>query len=721
MSRCKYLKQQRQVSYDNGATWMNVVPEEFQRGDLYEPDSQDCNEGESLIRWRLVPGDFICEGKDKYQKEIEEYSVDNGVIWRSVYPTTYRKATLIEANSDICNNKWEGHYADEWYKPSGVCPKWYKWVDGVGCVYVDPVKIVRCSSTTSTTLTHSEVMYYTSTSSASWITKTRYELLNGIIGDCVTSIGNQAFDTCSALTEIVIPETVTSIGYSAFSACYSLSSVNLPSGLTSIGFDAFRSCSSITSATIPSGVTSIGNGAFYGCSSLTSITVEATTPPTLGGSSAFPGRYPIYVPCESLETYRATLWWNEYLDRLTGIPPCDVPPVGARIKLTYNDSSTYSAICSAYDSTITTADTRPTGHSYTAIVSAEIGDCITNIGARAFSGCTNMSAVTIPDSVTSIGSWAFNYCNRLTDVTIPDSVTSIDSMAFYTTGLVSATIGSGVTSIGSYAFNSSSSLTGITINATTPPTLGNSALIATNNCPIYVPCGSVQAYKSASGWSDYSSRIVPIASSTMYRWNPSGTTCIGYDKWELSVKQVSTDCGETWIDVTPIETSATTLIDAYSIDCGYTPPSITGKFFATYSGGQTYSAECDSSGTLSKYDTKPSGYDYNTMRNVVVGSCIEVIGESAFSGFNSLKKVILPDTVVSFSKYSFNSIYTSFEMVLPYDGVVSLPIWEKHPLPSGGGAFITVKVPANRVQDYNNDSKWADYIRNGIVEIQAIN
>jgi len=43
-----------------------------------------------------------------------------------------------------------------------------------------------------------------------------------------------------------------------------------------------------------------------------------------------------------------------------------------------------------------------------------------------------------------------------------------------------------------------------------PPTLGSSTFDDTNNCPIYVPSGSVNAYKSASGWSTYADRIQAI-------------------------------------------------------------------------------------------------------------------------------------------------------------------------------------------------------------------
>ena len=44
--------------------------------------------------------------------------------------------------------------------------------------------------------------------------------------------------------------------------------------LTSIGADAFSSCTSLTSIILPSSLTSIGRGAFSECSELTSLTFE---------------------------------------------------------------------------------------------------------------------------------------------------------------------------------------------------------------------------------------------------------------------------------------------------------------------------------------------------------------------------------------------------------------------------------------------------------------
>ena len=102
---------------------------------------------------------------------------------------------------------------------------------------------------------------------------------NLVIPEGVTSIGDQAFRGCSALTSVTFAEgsQLTSIGEYAFRDCSALTSIVIPDSVTSIGDQAFCGCSALTSVTIPAGVTSIGDYAFYNCSQLTYIQYYGTS------------------------------------------------------------------------------------------------------------------------------------------------------------------------------------------------------------------------------------------------------------------------------------------------------------------------------------------------------------------------------------------------------------------------------------------------------------
>lgn len=104
---------------------------------------------------------------------------------------------------------------------------------------------------------------------------------------------------------------------------------------------------------------------------------------------------------------------------------------------------------------------------------------------------------------------AFGFCN-ISNIDL-NGVTQIGKYAFYNAkGFTSITVPSSVSSIEYAAFQNCSGLTSITVDRATPPTISLKVFDGTNNCPIYVPSESVDAYKAASGWSSYASRIQAI-------------------------------------------------------------------------------------------------------------------------------------------------------------------------------------------------------------------
>ena len=143
------------------------------------------------------------------------------------------------------------------------------------------------------------------------------------------------------------------------------------------------------------------------------------------------------------------------------------------------------------------------------LTNVTIPDSVTTIGEYAFYSCDSLTSVTIGDSVTTIGDYAFGWCENLTSVTIPDSVTTIGPYAFCgCDSLTSVIIGDSVTTIQREAFSGCEKLKYVYSKPTTPPSIGSYVFNSNaNSRKIYVPINSVNAYKSADGWSYYADAI----------------------------------------------------------------------------------------------------------------------------------------------------------------------------------------------------------------------
>lgn len=164
------------------------------------------------------------------------------------------------------------------------------------------------------------------------------------------------------------------------------------------------------------------------------------------------------------------------------------------------------------------------------------GSC--SLGASAFTNCNSYSGVSIStNSITSIGNYCFYKFSGLTSVSLI-GVTSIGSngrqfagckdlkdleirgtnlkVPTYFVGgasLTAITLG-GISEISNaYGLdigNTSASVRSLTMLDTTPPKIGSTSISNYNPTVIYVPASAVNAYKTATDWYDYRTKIQAI-------------------------------------------------------------------------------------------------------------------------------------------------------------------------------------------------------------------
>ena len=309
----------------------------------------------------------------------------------------------------------------------------------------------------------------TSTSEATKLlnlsTGIRYQIIDDVRQDTVQA--TYTFDTLGKHT-VKYKLNGTSISYSTFGSCSALTSVTIPDIITSIGDFAFSNCIALNGITIPSSVTSIGIYVFDNCSS-PYIYFKSSTPTSSFNSANWDNI--IYVNEESLEAYRTQ--WTSVCDRIFPYPQ----RTGAEIIFTAakdaNNANIFENRQYKYFENVYVNDVlQPSSSSLT---------FKTNDTIR----CSLYDERMIPRYFNS-----YNYSNGfMKNIILPSTIERIAEETLY------------------YTYN----MVSITILATTPPTLANtSAFSDTNNCPIYVPAESVDAYKTATNWSALASRIQAI-------------------------------------------------------------------------------------------------------------------------------------------------------------------------------------------------------------------
>ena len=271
-----------------------------------------------------------------------------------------------------------------------------------------------------------------------------------------TSVHDQAFCDCSALTSVSLPAGLLSIGEYAF-AYTELTAIAFPASLEEIGTSAFRGCKISSIDLSATSVTTIENRAFLYCESLANFTFSQSLHTI--GIEVFTS-----APLTSLD-FSVTQITSLAQLGASGLQSISFPPT-----LTTIASYTFSA------PSLTSVDLSATS--------------VSTIRAQTFRGATSLTSIMFPASLTSISSTAFPGAPftsvdlsttsishldtpfrgnpSLVSISLPASLQTIGASALTGTGLTSIDLSAtSATSIGSHAFSDVTSLT----NAILPTSL----------------------------------------------------------------------------------------------------------------------------------------------------------------------------------------------------------------------------------------------------------
>ncbi len=333
----------------------------------------------------------------------------------------------------------------------------------------------------------------------------------------VTKVAASAFSKFTALRSVTLPPSVADLDKQAFYNCTALSEVNYSEGLQTIGDDVFSGCISLESMTFPNSLTKLGSTissyaasgslVFQGCASLQEVTFG-----TEDGGGSCTIATDVFNGCKSLQ--KVALNGN-----VTAISHLAFYEIDSLTTLTGFENVTDIGIWAFYGcSSLSVFDEKNPG-----LLSLTNSDL--TIFARAFAGCTSITALRIDGGITFgspnatwdeganagytfenagfkeiefVGTWEtipngiFASCASLESVTLPDTVTSIDSSAFSgCTGLKTVVLPEQLASIASSAFQGCASLVEIVFKND-----GNTLVMGSQ---VFANCTSLQSITLPEG------------------------------------------------------------------------------------------------------------------------------------------------------------------------------------------------------------------------------
>ena len=557
----------------------------------------------------------------------------------------------------------------------------------------------------------------------------------------IKSIGDRAFEGCISLTSFNVSSEnanfcsengilfnkakTTLLQYPPAKADAGYS---IPDGVTKIGDRAFSDCNKLTVMTIPGSVTTIGIEALKSCTDLTELFVHAKTPPTVG-TNAFMNvnlDIPVYVPAASLDTYKAAAGWKDFTNlqalvteftvnnlkykvtdyiankvELTGYTTKPTGKLYIPTSLTYG-SKTYLVTgikndafygCSEITEVTIPTYVKSIGtrafYECTSLKNLEIVNGVTSIGDEAFSKCSALTKVTIPESVTSLGQVVFANCSSLTQATIGNGVTEIRFGLFGDcTALEKVVIGKGVTKIGSFAFTNCSKINEMTVQATVPPTVEDAQSLGSisRDIPVYVPAESLDAYKEANRWKEFTKLQALVTEFTVN-----------------NLKYKVTDYIADEVELTGYATEPTGKLD---IPASVTYGSKTSIGFQAFYKCSTLT-RVTIPASVTSVDAAVFGM-CSSLTQATIGDGVKRISGSMFSGCSALEKLVIGKAVTYIDSYAFKNCSNLKEITVLASNPPSVPPVEVF---ENVSRDIPVYVPAESLAAYQAANIWQEFTK----------